>query len=100
MNNLAEVLNNQGKYEEAEKIHRQTLALKETVLGKKHPDTLASVYCLAYVLHSQQRYDSAEALYKRASTGYQETLGLNHPRTQACIQHYQSMLQEMNARVL
>ena len=29
MNNLASVLDNQGKYEEAEEIHRQALALRE-----------------------------------------------------------------------
>jgi Flp pilus assembly protein TadD len=29
MNNLALVLNRQGKYEEAETIHRETLALSE-----------------------------------------------------------------------
>ena len=34
MNNLALVLDSQGKYEEAEQIYRQTLALKEReVLG-------------------------------------------------------------------
>ena len=34
MNNLALVLNDQGKYEEAEEMHRQALALYETVLGR------------------------------------------------------------------
>ena len=34
MNNLAEVLSSQGKYKEAEEMHRQALALRETVLGK------------------------------------------------------------------
>ena len=61
MNNLAGMLSDQGKYEEAEaihrqkpepssrgkyeeaeKIHRQTLELRKKVLGKKHPDTDAS----------------------------------------------------------
>lgn len=34
MNNLAEVLESLGKYEEAEEIHRQTLVLMESELGK------------------------------------------------------------------
>jgi hypothetical protein len=37
----------QGKYAQAEAMDRQTLQLKETVLGKDHPDTLASMMSLA-----------------------------------------------------
>src|SRR5271156_5659220 len=43
MNNLAEVLNRQGKYEEAKEMHRQALRLKETVLGKEYPSTLTGM---------------------------------------------------------
>ena len=39
MHNLAGVLYGQGKYEEAETMHRQTLAMREKVLGGEHPDT-------------------------------------------------------------
>jgi tetratricopeptide (TPR) repeat protein len=38
----ATVISNQGKYEEAEAMHRQMLQLKERVLGVEHPSTLAS----------------------------------------------------------
>jgi tetratricopeptide (TPR) repeat protein len=40
ISNLAIVLRDQGKYEEAEEMHRQ---MRETVLGKEHPDILASI---------------------------------------------------------
>ena len=43
MNKLANVLSNQGKYEQAEEMHRQALGLSETVLGKEHPFTLTSM---------------------------------------------------------
>jgi Tetratricopeptide repeat len=43
MNNLTLVLSNQGKYEEAEEMLRQSLGLSETVLGKEHPLTLMSM---------------------------------------------------------
>ena len=36
MNNLALVLRERDKYEQAEEIHRQALGLRETVLGKEH----------------------------------------------------------------
>ncbi|KAI1330264.1 Tetratricopeptide repeat-domain-containing protein [Xylariaceae sp. FL0255] len=60
MDNLASVLDSQGKYEEAEKMHRQTLGLGEKVLGREHPDTLTSMNNLALVLRSQGKYDEAQ----------------------------------------
>jgi Tetratricopeptide repeat len=45
------VLGNQGKYREAEEMHRQALRLIEVVLGREHPNTVTSVYCLTYLLH-------------------------------------------------
>ncbi len=53
MNNLAEVLSSQYKQKEAEEMHRHVLALRETVLGKEHPDTLGSMNNLAEVLSRQ-----------------------------------------------
>jgi hypothetical protein len=32
--------------------------------GKEHPDTLTSVYYLAFILHQQQPYEAASALHK------------------------------------
>ncbi len=55
LNNLAEVLSSQDKYDKAEEMHRQALALTETVLGKEHPDTLTSTNNLALVLSRQGR---------------------------------------------
>ena len=66
MNNLAAVLNSQGKYEEAEQMHRQTLQLKEKVLGKEHPSTLTSINNLAAVLNSQGKYEEAEQIHRQA----------------------------------
>jgi hypothetical protein len=53
MNKLAEVLNCQAKYDEAEKMHRQALGLEEAVLGKEYPSTLASMNNLTEVLELQ-----------------------------------------------
>jgi tetratricopeptide (TPR) repeat protein len=53
MNNLARVLENQGKYEEAEKIYKQTLAQMEKVLGPNHSHTLVSINNLALVWKGQ-----------------------------------------------
>jgi hypothetical protein len=45
--NVATVLRAQGKYEQAEGMHRQVLGLRETMLGREHPDTLTSMNNLA-----------------------------------------------------
>ena len=50
MNNLAGVLGSQGKYKEAESMHRQTLATNKKMLGVEHPDTLTTMNNLALVL--------------------------------------------------
>jgi tetratricopeptide (TPR) repeat protein len=54
-----------GKYAEAEAIYRQTLQLKETVLGKEHPDTLGSMNNLASSLYSQGKYAEAEEIHRQ-----------------------------------
>jgi hypothetical protein len=54
MNNLATVLRDQGKYGEAEQIYLQTLAMCESLLGKRHPDRLTSInYGQAEEMHRQ-----------------------------------------------
>jgi hypothetical protein len=46
MNNLAYLSQSQGKCDEAEPVLQQTLALREKVLGKGHPDTIDSMNSL------------------------------------------------------
>ena len=54
MNNLTNVLDRQGKYEEAEQMHRKTLALMETLLGLEHPKTCQSRRNLAKCLKARE----------------------------------------------
>ena len=61
MNSLAYVYYRQGRLEEAEALHRQTLETRRRVLGDDHPDMLRSMYNLANVYDSQGRYEEAEA---------------------------------------
>jgi hypothetical protein len=59
MNNLARLLDNRGKYDEAEPMSRQTLQLREKALGLEHPHTLTSMNNLAALLDNQGKYDEA-----------------------------------------
>ena len=65
MKNLGLVLDDQGKYEQAEEMHRQVLRLSEIVLGKEHPNTLTILYNLTYMLSNQKRFSEPNALYQR-----------------------------------
>jgi hypothetical protein len=40
-------------------MHRRALEGSERVLGEEHPDTLTSVYYLAFLFHLQQHYYAA-----------------------------------------
>ena len=68
----------------------------EKVLEKEHPDTLTSVYWLAYLLHKQKQYDGAAELHQRACDGFKKKLGPRHPTTTiACFNNYSTMQKEM-----
>ncbi len=40
LNNLAELYSSQGRYEEAEPLFLQALAIAEQALGENHPNTI------------------------------------------------------------
>jgi primosomal replication protein N len=85
MNNLANVLDSQGKYEEAEAMHQQTLQLKEKVLGKEHPSTPESINNLALVLNHQGKYKEAEVMHRQTLQMIEKVLSKEHPSTVARI---------------
>jgi hypothetical protein len=75
MGNLAVVLSSQGKNIEAEQINRQTLQLRQKVLGLRHPDTLVSISNLAVVLGRQGKYAATEQMNQWVQQLKQEALG-------------------------
>ena len=91
MNNLAQVLSYQGKYEEAEQMYREVLESRRKVLSMEHPDTLTSIYNLAKLLSSQSRHAQAGIFFERAVAGFTRVLGPNHPTTVACQKDYSSL---------
>jgi hypothetical protein len=78
-------------------MNRQTLALREKVLGAEHPDTLTSLYCLAHLLANMRRTDESLILYERAWIGYSAVFGEDHPTTRACRNHYSEVLTPLEA---
>jgi tetratricopeptide (TPR) repeat protein len=92
MNNLAFVLNRQGKRSEAEEIYQRTLELSERVLGKEHLSTLTSMNNLAFVLNNQGKYGKAEKIYQQTLELRERVLGKEHPDTLTSMSDLASVL--------
>jgi tetratricopeptide (TPR) repeat protein len=71
LNNLAAVLGAQGKYADAEAVHREALAMNRRLYPKQdHPDLAKTLNNLAFVLCAEEKYADAETLYCQALTMY------------------------------
>ncbi|CAZ83933.1 unnamed protein product [Tuber melanosporum] len=73
INNQGVALHQQGKYDEAEILHRSALGDREKALGLDHRDTLNSVNNLGATLHCQGKHDEAEIMHRRALRGREKT---------------------------
>ena len=69
----------QGRYEEAEPLYVDALAMGQRLLGEAHPDVATSLNNLAALYYSQGRYEEAEPLYRDALAMSQRLLGEAHP---------------------
>ncbi|KAH6694332.1 hypothetical protein BKA61DRAFT_257548 [Leptodontidium sp. MPI-SDFR-AT-0119] len=78
-------LTNLGKNEAAKALLQQILRIREEVLGKTHPSTLATMSNLALVLASQGKYAEAEAMNRQTLEISEEVLGKMHPETLATM---------------
>jgi hypothetical protein len=62
----------------AEQMHRQTLGLNETILGKDHPSTLASMNNLGSVPRDQGKCEQAEEMHRQGLRLRETVLGKEH----------------------
>ena len=83
LNNLAALYRSQGRYEEAEPLYRDALAMGQRLLGEAHPDVASSLFNLGALRYNQGRYSEALALLLQARPIYLSQLGPDHPNTQA-----------------
>jgi tetratricopeptide (TPR) repeat protein len=74
-------LQTKGDFILAEPIARASSVLRETVLGKEHPDTLRSMNNLAGLLYRQGKYKEAEKMNRQTLELTETVLGKNHPNT-------------------
>ena len=78
LNNLATLYQAQGKYAEAEPLHRRALAIQEKALGPEHPDVANTLNSLAGLYDAQGKYTEAEPLLQRSLAIREKALGPEH----------------------
>ncbi|MBV8213843.1 MAG: tetratricopeptide repeat protein [Verrucomicrobia bacterium] len=78
---IAQVLEQQGKYADAEGMLRQVLVERQRILGNEHMDTLGCANELANALYFQGKYSEAEAAYRAVTTLKEKVLGPEHIST-------------------
>jgi tetratricopeptide (TPR) repeat protein len=81
LNNLANVLQDQGNFDRARALFERALAIREMRLGPDHLDTALSLDNLATVLRDQGDLAGARPLHERALAIRQARLGADHPDT-------------------
>ncbi len=72
---------------------RRTLAIREEVLGPKHPSTATSLNSLALLLKSQGNYEEARPLFESALAISEEVLGPRHPHTARSLNNLALLLE-------
>ena len=93
-NNLAELYDAQGRYEEAKPLFLKALEMRARLLREEHPDVAMSIYWLAVLYHEQGRYSEAEPFYIQALAIAERVLGKDHPNTRQIRENYQRLLEE------
>lgn len=78
MSNLTITLETLGRYAEAERLHRESLALRESHFGSDHPRTAHSLANFGTFLLNRRRPDEAAPLLERALAIQQRAKGPDH----------------------
>ena len=79
-------------------LYRRAHESSERVLGKEHPDTLASVNNLAACLYAVGDAAGALPLYRRALDSRERVLGKEHPNTLTSVNNLALCLEALGER--
>ena len=99
MASLAATYHAQGRYDEAEKIKVDVLALRREVLGETHLDTLKSMEYLAETWHAQGYKNKAVNMMEECIQQRRVVLGTDHPSTQGAARKLRAWKREVSGRV-
>lgn len=87
LNNLAGVVQAQGRYEEAEGLYREALEITREAVGEGHPSYAIRLSNLAGVLVTQDKPEEARPLIEQALQIFRATLPHDHPHIGVVEEH-------------
>ena len=85
LDTLAQELQAQGMFDEAEPLYREALETDRRTLGSRHPNTLTAINNLGQLLQVKGDLAAAKPLCREALERRRETLGDRHPDTLSSI---------------
>ncbi|KAK2035726.1 hypothetical protein LZ31DRAFT_511935, partial [Colletotrichum somersetense] len=81
LSQVSNYLFDRGRWNEKEPVDKKALAIRQRILGERHPDTIRSMAFLATTYHAQGRYDEAEKIKVEVLELRREVLSKRHPDT-------------------
>ena len=78
-NSVALVAEKRGELDEAERLHREALAVNRQLHGERHPDVAINLFNLARVLQRRHDYAGAQPLFEEVLEIDTEVYGPDHP---------------------
>ena len=96
MSNLATLLQETNRIEDAEPLMRRALEIDEAALGKRHPTVAICLNNLAILLQDTHRIEEAEPLMRRALDIDEAAFDEQHPTVAIDLNNLATLLQDTN----
>ncbi len=96
LNNLARLLKDTNRVEEAEPMMRRALAIDEKSYGPEHPEIVIDLNNLALLLKDTNRVEEAEPLMRRALAIDEKSYGPEHPEIVIDLNNLALLLKDTN----
>ena len=94
LNNLGELLQDQGKLDEAAPYYEQALAIDKKVYGEEHPDVATGLNNLASLLYGQGKLDEAAPYVEQSLAIWKKVHGEEHPQVATGLNNLGQLLQD------
>jgi non-specific serine/threonine protein kinase/serine/threonine-protein kinase len=89
---MGTVYDSLGLYPRAKLLEQHSIEIRKRILGPDNPDTLRSMYSLAWTLFEQGRYTEAEALQRQTLDVQRRVLGPVHRNTLTSVNNLANIL--------